>query len=161
MIYRIKQFYWAMTARPSAEDDLFIKNYLTAKELILFLKLRNEEQVHSIKVAQYMAKASLPDSKEAIRLGLLHDIGKIQYPLNPYAKSIMVLAHKLSKGKVQQYSQYKWVQGYYQHGLFGYELLKALDTYSLQFLEAVREHHSNRPTQNKYLIELRKCDDLA
>ena len=131
MRYRVKQFIWAITARMNEEDVLFMKHYLSKKEQELFLKLRVYEQKHSIRVAYELQKCAKENQvEEYIRLGLLHDVGKSKYPLNPVEKSVIVLLNRLSKEKIQRWNGLKMVKCYYQHGEIGYQLLKELGNYS-------------------------------
>ena len=99
MIYRIKQFFWALTAQITQEEQKFIKHYLSPQEIELFDKLKIYEQKHSVNVAKALQKDITYDNpKEMIRVGLLHDIGKIKYPIGPVRKSIMVLLDKFTRG---------------------------------------------------------------
>ena len=100
------------------------------------------------------------ENHEMIRLGLLHDIGKIKYPLNPIEKSIIVLLDKLTKGKIQRMTSLKIVKCYYEHAEIGYELLKALAQYDETFLERVRRHHS-QGKGDEVLECLKNADDLC
>lgn len=142
MIYRIKQFFWALTAQITQEEQKFIKHYLSPQEIELFDKLKIYEQKHSVNVAKALQKDITYDNpKEMIRVGLLHDIGKIKYPIGPVRKSIMVLLDKFTKGKIAQYNQLKMVRCYYEHPQIGYEMLKERGGYSKEFLEIIQKHH--------------------
>lgn len=142
MIYRIKQFFWALTAQITQEEEKLIKQYLLPQEIELFDKLKVYEQKHSVNVAKALQEDSTYDNqKEMIRVGLLHDIGKIKYPIGPIRKSIMVLLDKFTKGKIAQYNQVKMVCCYYEHPQIGYEVLKERGGYSEEFLEIIQKHH--------------------
>lgn len=154
MIYRIKQFIWAITAKVSYEERQFVHKYLTSSEQELFNQLKVYEQKHSIAVAKGVANSYKgEDLEELIRIGLLHDIGKIVYPIGPIRKSIMVLLHKFTKGAMAKWHFMKMVRCYYDHAELGYKLLKKQGVYSPGFLEIIRDHH--KPTEGMVNEKLR------
>lgn len=164
MIYRVKQFVAALTAKMTAEDTDFVKSYLNKKEQELFFQLRVYEQAHCLHVAQGMMMQDehlkAEDKHELIRMGLLHDIGKIKYPLNPIEKSIIVVLDKLTKGKIKQMKQLKMVKCYYEHAQIGCQLLSEIGDYEAEFLLAIKNHHEPS-AQNEKARLLKKCDDAA
>lgn len=158
MLYRIKQFLTAVFAQVTEEDIAFTRKYLREQEWELFSQLRLYEQRHCIDVAQKLKELSKGDT-EMIRLGLLHDIGKIQYPLNPLEKSMIVILDKVTQGKIKKYRQCKMVKCYYEHPQLGYELLKQTNDYEEDFLKRIQNHH--RQTEEEKLLQLQQCDDLS
>lgn len=159
MLYRIQQFIKAITAKVSEEEKQWISQQLSKAECELFFKLKVHEQRHCIDVAKVLS-VNPRENHEMIRLGLLHDIGKIKYPLNPIEKSIIVLLDQLTKGKIQRMTSLKIVKCYYEHAEIGYELLKALAQYDETFLERVRRHHS-QGKGDEVLECLKNADDLC
>lgn len=161
MVYRIKQFVWAMAAKMNIEEKEFVNHYLSDKERKLFYRLRVYEQKHSVRVAYELKKRAAKNQEvEYIRLGLLHDIGKSIYPLNPIEKSIIVVLDYLTKGKIQKMSHLKMVKCYYHHGIIGYNLLSESGDYHLLFLEAIKNHHGSKGISNPLIKALKECDDL-
>ena len=163
--YRIKQFIDALTACLTEGDKLFIEKYLTAEEQKLFYKLKVHEQAHSLRVAyeieKEMANCDKSQKEEMLRLGLLHDIGKMKYPLNPIEKGIIVVLHKCTKGKINRLSGWKLVKCYYHHPEIGYELLKQVGGYDEAFLQLILGHHKEVEGTNDKLTLLKKCDDRS
>ncbi len=84
----------------------------------------------------------------------LHDIGKIYNSMNPIDKSIMVIMHKITNGKIKAYKKIKNVNVYYNHGDIGYNLLKKYG-YDDRFLFLVKNHHNNNITR-RYRIKFIK-----
>lgn len=162
MFYRIKQFVWAITAKINREEEEFINHYLSEKEKQLFFRLRVYEQKHSLRVAYELKKrAEKGQEIEYIRLGLLHDIGKSKYPLNPIEKSIIVVLDRLTKGKIKKMNHWKMVKCYYHHGTISDHLLRELGSYPPLFLEAIKDHHQLKKSSNKLLTALKECDDVS
>ena len=158
MFYRVKQFVKAITAKVSQEEIKWVKRYLSEAECSLFFKLRIYEQRHCLDVA-YLLKEKTQESQEMIRLGLLHDIGKMVYPLNPIEKSIMVILDKASKGRMRKLKKFKMVKCYYEHAQIGYELLKKQGHYEEAFLEIIKQHHSVGHTSKLRLLT--EADNLC
>ena len=147
----------AMTAQVTTEEIHWVQDHLSKEECEWFLKLKVYEQRHCIDVAHLLNDWS-HGQNEMIRLGLLHDIGKSVYPLNPIEKSLIVVLDYLSKGKIQKYQKLKMVKCYYQHGELGYHILKQLGIEEQCFLEQVRNHHQNHSKDQRIQL-LQKADN--
>lgn len=158
MFYRVKQFMKAITAKVSPEEKQWVKRYLSETEYSLFIRLKIYEQRHCIDVA-CLLKEKTQEDPEMIRLGLLHDIGKIVYPLNPIEKSLMVVLDKLSNRKISQFKKMKMVKCYYGHPQLGYELLKQQGQYDEDFLEIIKQHHLEGHAPK--LLLLQEADNLC
>ena len=52
MIYRVKQFLWAITSTFKKIDNKVLEKYLDDKEMNLFKHLKKSEQHHSIRVCK-------------------------------------------------------------------------------------------------------------
>lgn len=163
MLYRGKQFMWAIKSNFEKIDDDFITQYLNKEEIKLFSKLNTGEQQHSIRVAKYAMKLVNErnidlDINTVAKAALLHDIGKQGYHLNVIEKSILVLLHKATGGRMKNYSNIKAIDSYYNHSKKGFDILKDYN-YSDEFLEAIQRHHSSRKTNNVLLELIRESDN--
>ncbi|GLC30486.1 HDIG domain-containing metalloprotein [Clostridium omnivorum] len=161
-LYRVKQFFWAITAKMSLEDINFIKSYLNSSEVELFNTLTGYEQKHSVNVAMDVketCRAKNMNSYNMIRVALLHDIGKTQARLNPIEKSIFVIINKLSKGRLKNIKTLKKVEKYYNHGEIGYRILKECGKYDDRFLYLIENHHNKSIVGDKELEILIESDD--
>ena len=159
MFYRVEQFIKAVTAQITKEDLSFISQYLNKIELDLFLRLKPYEQRHCIDVAEKLDEMTKGDV-EMIRLGLLHDIGKIKYPLHPIEKGVIVILDLLTAGHIKKYRKYKMVKCYYEHPQIGYEILKEVGNYDEVFLRLIKNHH-NLEEKNLKLTLLQKADNTS
>lgn len=161
MFYRVKQFYLAMTAKVSEKEWAFVRAHLDEKEQGLFEKLQVSEQKHCVNVAADIGEA-IPkrDQNRAflIRLGLLHDIGKIRVKLNPIDKSIIVILDKLTKGKIKKQTKNKKINSYYNHGEIGSKILREIGGYGEWFLEMIENHHEEN-IKNDPLLEILQTHD--
>lgn len=162
MIYRIKQFVWALRAHITHSDEEFIKEYLNENEINIFNRMSDMDKKHSINTARDVKESC--SSKEIneimmIKVALLHDIGKSMYKMNVIKKSSIVLLNKFSKGRIKKYSNIKCINIYYNHANIGYEILKQFD-YSELFLFLIKNHHNSDIISNKEELDiLQNCDN--
>lgn len=93
--YRFRQFLFAMSATMNEVDWHFAGRYLNIEEMALFRCLPGFEQKHCVVVAQKIEELIHGrhdvDPRKAIRLGLLHDIGKIDGHLLIFQKSFLTI----------------------------------------------------------------------
>lgn len=168
MLYRVKQFIWALTSIFKKTDYKYINKYLYNNEIKVFNSMKKSDIQHCVRVAKTIEKSleecndkfySDDKKKEMIRLGLLHDIGKSEYKLNCIEKSIIVILDKITKSKIIKYKQFKIVRNYYYHAEEGSYILKNLNNqYSDEFLYLVENHH-DKNCKNDLMDILRNADD--
>lgn len=166
-MYRVKQFIWAITSNFKKVDKNFLKKYLSEEEMKIFNKLKVSEQHHCVRVctdAINMAKSKFShiniDYKRLGKIALLHDVGKIEQPLNVIEKSVIVIVDKISKGKLNEYTKFKKVDSYYNHPKKSAKILAVLN-YDREFLDTIRSHHNKlNGNENVYLNIIKTCDDL-
>lgn len=154
MIVRIKQFFCGLFAKITKNEHDLIKNYLTKEEQILFYKLQIFEQKHCLNVANDIKK-DFPNNKSLIRIGLLHDIGKIKCPLSLIDKSIVVLLDKVTKSKIKSFNHPK-ILCYYNHAFYSYEILKNLKI-SKEELFVILNHHNK--SEDEKICQFQFYDD--
>ena len=128
--------------------------------------MKKGEQLHSIKVSKdcvNLAKSKGINSESELKifskLGLLHDIGKLYYPLNIMTKSFLVLGKKISKNRISKFQNIKPIYIYYNHGDKAFDYLRE-DDYDKEFVEAIRGHHSIKSSKNILLCILKEADDM-
>lgn len=162
--YRLKQFYWAVTARINKSDENFIQENLNEIEKNLFYRLSKSDQKHCLRVAykvKELCKESNLSDKILVKAALLHDIGKGQYSLGVIDKSLLVIADKILNGNLKKFKNIKKVNAYYNHAESGYEILKKYG-YDEKFLNLIRNHHMKQDNFNvidKELSILIKSDN--
>ena len=90
-IQRIRQGVRALFAFNQEADIPLAEHYLTEAQLALFKRMKHSEQLHSLNVLRdVLAQAdNTPDDLAAA--ALLHDCGKIRYPLAIWQKTLAVL----------------------------------------------------------------------
>ena len=163
---RVKQFYINVTDKMTEKDYDFVKSVLTNKELELFMKLSKSEQKHCVRIAKDIE--SVIDNKEIkdydiltnknllIKSALLHDIGKNRKRLNVIDKSVIVILNKLTNGKLKNFKKSEKIQCYYNHSIYGYEILKDMIDNEI-ILDIVKNHHSSNT--NNIVSFFKEIDD--
>lgn len=163
MNYRVKQFIWAVTSSVKKIDNNILNKYLTEREKELFNTLSHADKHHSIRVCKdALALAENIKNIDKVKLAkvaLLHDTGKGNNSLNAIEKSILVIFHKISGGKLKEYTSYKKVDAYYNHPKRGLKILSNEKKYDEEFLEVVEKHHHKEIGNNIYLKLVKESDD--
>lgn len=165
LIYRIKQFYWAIESLFIKDDFKLLNKYLNQFELDLFMKISKSERQHSIRVCnaamEYIKHNNIKDIDKYImcKCALLHDVGKSRIKLNIIYKSIIVIINKITFGKFLKYNRNKRIISYYNHPEIGAELLEGINEENLDIINCIKYHHSSNMKENKYLEILRICDN--
>ncbi|MBQ7705614.1 MAG: HDIG domain-containing protein [Selenomonadaceae bacterium] len=93
---RARQFYRAMKADISIEDEKYLMAHLNAEEQKLFMQMGLIDQFHSLNVAYTIERLIIQgkqgvDREFLIRCALLHDIGKINFRATVWDKVFAVL----------------------------------------------------------------------
>jgi hypothetical protein len=158
MLYRVKQFIWAATARLSINDITFINSYLNDYEKKIFSSLPTSIQNHSIKVSREVLEECLKwDLYDIllIKAALLHDIGQANRGLNCVTKSIIVIADKLFPSISRKCNKIGFVKAYYEHAEMALDVLYMEPEY-IKFL--IKNHHNYNIENDEKLKILQKAD---
>jgi hypothetical protein len=158
MLYRVKQFIWAATARLNRDDLIFIGSYLNDYEKNIFSLLPTSTQTHSVKVAREVLEECLKRDLydiQLIKASLLHDIGQVNKGLNCVTKSIMVIADRLLPSTARKCSRVGFVKAYYEHAEMALDALSMEPEY-IKFL--VKNHHNYHIQNDEKLKILQSVD---
>lgn len=161
-LYRVKQFVWAIKSLSEDIDNKYVNKFLNKEERKLFNKLRKSDKQHCIRVSKdalSLSKERKINSNRVAKAALLHDIGKGEYGLNIVQKSILVILHKVSKGELKRFNNFKAVDTYYNHAEKGADLLKRFNVYDKEFLDTIRYHHDKNIRDSKLLDIIRESDN--
>ena len=101
IIKRSKQFFRALFAKITLEDEQYISRHLNVEEQKLFFAMSTIDQFHSLNVAYTIEKFIIDDKKNIdreflIRCALLHDVGRVKGDLNIFQKVFVVLVTKFA-----------------------------------------------------------------
>lgn len=165
-VYRVRQVLLNLTARPRPEEMAEALACLTSAEQELFLQLPVADQSHSLRVWSTLARTGLQDA-DLLAAALLHDIGKLRYPLPLWERVIIVLARKLFPGWVERVgsgSANGWRKAFavsVQHPQWGSDMLAAVGS-KPKTIEIVRWHQGpieSAETTRQQILALQAADD--
>ncbi len=74
-LYRVRQFWRALHARPTAQELAAAQGVLTPQQYALFCRMQPSEQAHSLGVLRQLHAQALPPQDLQVA-ALLHDAGK-------------------------------------------------------------------------------------
>jgi len=150
IVYRLKQFYFGMFSVYNKTDEAFAHSYLHGEELALFNQLPGFEKKHAVVVAGKMLELAICnpelDEQKLVRLGLLHDIGKIAEKNSVLSKSFLVILRYLVPGLYDRLADRGktnklWRRFYIHkhHGAVGAEMLARIGV-SGELLSIIKKH---------------------
>ena len=150
LIYRFKQFYFGMFSRYTKADQAFAQSYLNIEEMALFNQLPGFEKRHAVVVARKMLEAAQQhrelDERKLVKLGLLHDIGKIAERNSVLTKATLVILRFFLPGLYDRLADlgetHPRFRRYYihkHHGAVGAKLLERIGE-SSDILAMIAKH---------------------
>ncbi len=81
-MYRVKQFFGALTARVDERDEQALTSVLTPSQRALFRQMPTHDRRHSLNVCQSLRRAGYTEhtakGRALLAAALLHDVGKSQ-----------------------------------------------------------------------------------
>ena len=164
--YRIQQFQLAVNppAQPVPTEEL--KPYLNNAQLALFRNLQPSEQWHAFKVFNKLKDDGVTQP-ELLKAGLLHDIGKILYPLKTWERVMIVVTKQISPSLIQQWG-YRKPTGFFKffsvasrHAELGADLISQTGA-SKELIELIRRHEENPSSNQDALLScLQKADNSS
>jgi putative nucleotidyltransferase with HDIG domain len=148
--YRFKQFYFGMFSVYNKSDKAFAQSYLQSEELALFNQLPGFEKKHAVVVAKKMLDLAIYnpelDQQKLVKLGLLHDIGKVAERNSILSKSFLVILRYFfpglygwlaERGKTNKLFRRFYIHKH--HGVVGAEMLARIGV-SGEFLSIIAKH---------------------
>ncbi len=162
---RIKQFFRAVTAEISIDDEKYVMAHLKPKEQELFFALGTVDQYHSLKVAYTIERLIIEDKQGIdreflIRCALLHDIGKANRRVGIggkiFAVLVMTFAPKWADDLELKGNDAIYV--YRNHAEIGAQKLQRMGLFPEAKIIA-RHHSPPRDDDSRELKLLRIADD--
>ncbi len=168
--YRISQFRSVLRATPLPDSELSLaQSVLTEPQMALFVRLHPSEQEHGLRVLQALRNQG-EANLDLLAAALLHDVGKVCHPLQPWERVLIVLAKKLVPRQVVHWGDGEpkgWKRPFVissKHPEWGAQLVSKTGASPL-LLALIREHERKPLKENQeglkdqLLAALQEVDD--
>ena len=150
IIHRLRQFWFGMFSSYTKADEAFARSYLNIQEMALFNQLPGFEKRHAVVVARKMLESAARyrelDPRKLVRLGLLHDIGKVAERNSIMTKSMLVIIRFFLPGFYNRLAElgkenprFRRFHIHKHHGAVGAELLEKIGV-SSDILSIIAKH---------------------
>lgn len=103
-VQRIRQGVRALFAFSQEADTYLAAQYLNDAQMALFIRMKHSEQLHSLNVLRDVLSQSSDTPDDLAIAALLHDAGKIRYPMAIWQKTLAVLVRAGSNTLYRQWS---------------------------------------------------------
>jgi putative nucleotidyltransferase with HDIG domain len=94
ILYRASQFWRSVALKTDVDDLEQAQAQLSHEQWELFKRLQPAERAHAIMVFRKLLQRG-ENQPDLLTAALLHDIGKLQYRLNPFQRAMVVVASAL------------------------------------------------------------------
>ena len=96
-MYRVKQFFGALTARVDEDDEQELAQWLMPSQRDLFRQMARNDQRHSLDVCATLLRAGHADP-DLLTAALLHDAGKAAGRIGLWQRTLVVLLRRWAPG---------------------------------------------------------------
>ncbi len=147
--YRVWQYWQSLKSVPREDDQGEAVEILSSEELNLFRQLLALDQNHSLRVLRSL-KSEGESDPDLLKAALLHDLGKMRYPLRRWERVLAVLATEFFPGKVQTWGKknptgiYRPLVVLQQHPRWGAELAESVGS-STRTIWFIHNHEKDLP----------------
>jgi hypothetical protein len=155
--YRLWQFWKSLKRSPRTGDLTLVQSILTSAEYELFQQLPIPDQNHSIRVLKSLQNQG-DENPDLLKAALLHDLGKIKYPLKRWERVFSVLTTRLFPQMVQHWGQGKPIGlrrslvVIHQHPDWGADLAEQAGS-SFNTIWLIRNHELEGPSESSFEME--------
>lgn len=101
LVYRARQFWLTINSRSSQIDIELISSILSPTQVALFRQMQASERVHSQRVLGKLTSQG-ERNHDLLVAALMHDVGKIRYPMNVFERVVIVLVIAVCPGCVRK-----------------------------------------------------------
>lgn len=140
-----------------------IRAHLASAQIALFRQMQPSEQWHAYSVKQRLTDES-QDHPALLTAALLHDVGKILYPLSPIERAIIVLGQRIFPRQVSAWGKGE-PRGFRRpfvvaerHAEWGAELAARAGAPELT-INLIRRHQDFAAKDDPLLLALQAADD--
>ncbi|MCJ7716259.1 MAG: HD domain-containing protein [Anaerolineales bacterium] len=150
--YRVWQFWQSFIPSRREGDQDGASEVLSPDELNIFQQLPQVDQNHSLRVLRSLISEGESDS-DLLKASLLHDLGKMKYPLRRWERVFAVLVTEFFPSKLKIWGKEKPIGVFrplvvlQHHPRWGAELAEAAGS-SSRTIWLIQNHEQDRPEGN-------------
>jgi hypothetical protein len=104
LTYRSRQFWNALISPNKRVRNEVLMDTLSPAQLMLFRRMQPSEQIHAYNVFKRLAAEGHTDP-DLLRAGLLHDVGKILYPLSIFERVMIVIGKRFFRKAAKEWAE--------------------------------------------------------
>jgi hypothetical protein len=104
LAYRTRQFWNVLPgSRKRVKTDALLP-YLSPSQIVIFRRMQPSEQIHAYQMLEQLKTAGQNDP-DLLAAALLHDVGKILYPLSLLDRVVIVLGKRFFQRRARRWSE--------------------------------------------------------
>jgi hypothetical protein len=157
LVYRTRQFKTAVFGPNGQVETESLTPYLCPLQIVLFRRMQLSEQAHAYQMLEQL-KADGETDPDLLTAALLHDVGKVLFPLSPLERVVIVMGKRFFRQNVA-----RWGEGTSKrigrpfivaarHPEWGADLAEQAGA-SPNTVELIRRHHESLPPKPGSQIE--------
>ncbi len=104
LTYRTRQFWNALPGHRQQVKTEVLLPHLSPSQIVLFRRMDVSEQAHALKVFERL-KATDQTDEDLLAAALLHDVGKVLFPLSLLDRVVIVLGKRLFRRRAMRWSE--------------------------------------------------------
>jgi hypothetical protein len=104
LAYRTRQIWNALTATRKPVETSALLPHLSPAQITLFRRMHRSEQTHALNVLNLLKTAGQNDP-DLLSAALLHDIGKVLFPLSIFDRVLIVLGKAFFPSLTRRWSE--------------------------------------------------------
>ncbi|MGZ6346807.1 MAG: HD domain-containing protein [Anaerolineales bacterium] len=163
LTYRSRQFWNALPGTRKRVETEALLPHLTPTQIALFRRMQKFEQTHALQVINRLKAAGQTDP-DLLSAALLHDVGKVMFPISIFDRVVIVLgksifprlAERWSEGTLDRFRRPFVVSA--RHPRWGADLAEQACA-SARTVELIRHHHDILSRDDQLLAALQAADD--
>jgi hypothetical protein len=163
LAYRSRQFWNALPGTRKRVETEALLPHLTPTQIVLFRRMQKSEQIHALQVLNRLKAAGKTDP-DLLSAALLHDVGKVLFPITIFDRVVIVLgksifprlAGRWSEGTPDRFRRPFVVAAH--HPGWGADLAEQACA-SHRTVELIRHHQDIPSKDDQLLTALQAADD--
>jgi hypothetical protein len=163
LVYRTRQFWNALPVPRKPVETSALLPHISPTQITLFRRMQRSEQTHALHVLNLL-KAAGQTAPDLLSAALLHDVGKVLFPLSLFDRVLIVLGkaffprqtRRWSKGTPEKYRLPFVVAA--RHPEWGADLAGQAGA-SPRTMELIRHHQDPPSADDQQLAALQAADD--